>query len=132
MAAWYLYYAGTYTVCHKRAPTKKRSRPLWKSQGTLRILEPSPRHCNYLRNSSSLHGFVFCELNGTVTVPFFDGVSNANVSQSHQCTQNCHECVALGGKCRCYGVLAGSACDACASCAKGHRDDGTCACIAPP
>merc|ERR1711924_278138 len=104
MSMWYLYYPGSYTVCHRPAPSAEDPRPEWREQVKVHLLEPTPEHCSYMRNASSSSGFVRCELNPNNTIRVFDGfVNNGTIPQSHRCTFDGNECDSLGGTCVCYG-----------------------------
>merc|ERR1711907_65381 len=46
MSMWYLYYPGTYTICHKPAATLSDPRPYWREQTKVHLLEPTPEHCS--------------------------------------------------------------------------------------
>merc|ERR1719178_586710 len=65
MSTWYLYYAGSYSICHKAAPTRQTPAPQWLAQGEFHLLEPSPLNCGKVRNSSATPGYAFCELDNS-------------------------------------------------------------------
>merc|ERR1712216_268102 len=127
-----LYYPGTYTICHRPAASDVNPRPLWREQVKFHLLDPTPEHCSYMRNDSSVHGYVHCELDVNGTVPFFDGfvnhMNNGSVAQSHRCTADCSECLSLGGRCSCYGAGSQGTCEACNACTEAQRLNQNCTC----
>jgi len=129
MSSWYLFHSGSYMMCHKPAPSKENSMPAWHSQGSIHFLEPTPLHCSYTRDTSSTDGYVYCNINTTLTTEFFDGfVNDTAVPLSSRCTKNCYECLNLGGECVCLGGSTGSTCAACELCTAEQKANSTCAC----